>query len=448
MLTLLPYSNAISATTGTVLAASVLSRPGALSIVLVVMTNLILPASRDLYAQELTRREEIELQQKQKAATASQELNSRSEQWLLRLRDDHLLDRLLAGYRGIKPKIGGLATGGGFALGPQYQSTSLLKDRGTLTAAYQASTRGFQRYQVSADFPSLRASPLSASLLALHHNYPNLEYYGPGPNSEKTGRSTYRLEDTAVDGTLSLRGKRGLITGVSGGWVANNIGPGTSRRFIAADRQYTNNQAPGIVDQTNFARLSGFLQWDTRDPDGRSGGNYMIQASRLTDLIRTQHDHVRLSAEGQQLISFFNGRRVIALRGRVISLEANDGKVVPFYMQSVLGGSESLRGYRAWRFHGNHSVLYTAEYRWEIFSGLDMAVFADAGKVTDRRRDLSFSDLESSVGFGFRFNARNRVMMRIDTGFSHEGFQVWIKFNPVFSRGPIDTSSSQGEHLW
>jgi hemolysin activation/secretion protein len=87
----------------------------------------------------------------------------------------------------------------------------------------------------------------------------------------------------------------------------------------------------------------------------------------------------------------------------------------------------------------------TAEYRYEVFSGLDMAVFADAGKVANRKRDIHFRDLESSIGVGMRFNVRNNVFLRIDTAFSHEGFQVWFKFNNVFASGPVKTSSSQGE---
>ena len=33
-------------------------------------------------------------------------------------------------------------------------------------------------------------------LHATHRNYPQMQYYGPGPQSKKTGRSNYRLEDT------------------------------------------------------------------------------------------------------------------------------------------------------------------------------------------------------------------------------------------------------------
>ena len=37
------------------------------------------------------------------------------------------------------------------------------------------------------------------------------------------------------------------------------------------------------------------------------------------------------------------------------------------------------------------------------------------------------------AGFGLRFNANNATFIRIDVGFSHEGFQVWFKFNDAFN---------------
>jgi hypothetical protein len=54
-------------------------------------------------------------------------------------------------------------------------------------------------------------------------------------------------------------------------------------------------------------------------------------------------------------------------------------------------------------------------------------------------------DLETSAGFGFRFNARNNVFLRLDVGFSHEGFQVAMKFNNLFGNGPSRTSSTMGD---
>ena len=74
-----------------------------------------------------------------------------------------------------------------------------------------------------------------------------------------------------------------------------------------------------------------------------------------------------------------------------------------------------------------------------------MAVFGDAGKVFARKAQFNLKDLETSAGFGFRFNARNNVFLRLDVAFSHEGFQVAMKFNNLFRSGPSRTSSTMGD---
>ena len=144
------------------------------------------------------------------------------------------------------------------------------------------------------------------------------------------------------------------------------------------------------------------------------------------------HSHRRLELEAQQYIPFFNQRRVIALRARSELTYKNRNQTLPFYMQPTLGGSNDLRGFRPFRFYDDNLIVFNAEYRYEIFSGLDMAVFGDAGKVFHSKRDWNVQDLEGSYGIGMRFNARNNVFLRLDAGFSHEGFQVWLKFNNVF----------------
>jgi outer membrane protein assembly factor BamA len=139
-----------------------------------------------------------------------------------------------------------------------------------------------------------------------------------------------------------------------------------------------------------------------------------------------------LDIELQQYIPFFNARRVIALRGKSELTYKNPGQVMPFYMQPTLGGSNDLRGFRAFRFFDDNLLVFNAEYRYEIFAGLDMAIFADAGKVFHSKSQFNLHDLEGAYGFGFRVNAANAVFLRIDVGFSHEGFRIWFKFNNVF----------------
>lgn len=397
-----------------------------------------------------TRAAEVEAARLRKASEARPETNSRLEQRFIWAKENRVLERFTGGIGGVSLKLGGLAADGGFAVGPEYARDDLKEGGVQVRAAAQVSMRGFQKYDAELTLPKFFTNRASLNVYGVHHNYPQLQYYGPGPDSLKRNRTDYRLEDTAIDLTFGVRPLprlRELTIAGSAGYVWNNVGPGTRRQWASAEKVFTADQAVGIDRQTDFYRYGGYAQFDWRDnPAGpRSGGYYLAQVNRYADRKLRLHDFTRLDLELQQYVPFFNERRVIALRARTTLTDTRAGQTVPFYMQPTLGGPDTLRGYRPYRFYGNNSLLLSAEYRYEVFSGLDMAVFADAGKVAERRGEINFKDLESSVGFGFRFNARNKVFMRVETAFSHEGFQVILRFNPVFRTGPTRTSSSQGE---
>jgi outer membrane protein assembly factor BamA len=380
----------------------------------------------------------------EKQQRLSVEEPSKLEKKLNWFKDAGLQDRLSDGYHGWRVKVGGLAPGGGFAIGPEYSREGLLGGKLDFRAGAQSSARGYQKADLHMTLPKVVSKRLSGDFYAVHHNYPSLNYYGSGPDSAREGRSNYRMEDTAADVTLTVRILDRLRAGVSTGYVWNNVGPGDDSRYISTEKIYS---VPGVGEQANFARTGGFIQYDYRDLPGgpRSGGNYVAQFHRYTDQTLGTDDFRRLELEAQQYIPLFNKRRVIALRGKSVMSFTDGDRSVPFYMQPTLGGSDDLRGYRPFRFRGDNLFLMNAEYRWEVFSGLDMALFGDAGKVYNRKSDFDLDHLESSVGFGFRFNARNNVFMRLDVGFSHEGYQVSLKFNNLFRRGPVHTSSSQGD---
>jgi outer membrane protein assembly factor BamA len=197
---------------------------------------------------------------------------------------------------------------------------------------------------------------------------------------------------------------------------------------------FNDSSAPGLDRQANFLRPGAFGQIDYRDdPAGpKSGGNYVSEWTWYEDRSLGAFSFGRWDIDVQQYIPFFNKSRRLALRARMTMTKARSGHRVPFYLQPYLGGSDDLRGFRPYRFTGPNAVVYNAEYRWEIFSGLDGALFFDAGKVMFHRGHLGMADLEVSPGFGFRFNARNQTFIRLDVGFSHEGVGVWLKFNDPF----------------
>lgn len=410
--------------------------------VLVVLTLFLSPSPA--HAQETTRAAVIEAERDKKAAALKPDEPTKAEQVLTRIKDDKIIERLQAGYNGLRGRLGGLATGGGFALGPEYARQDLARGKLQLRSSAVFSFRNFQRYDLELRAPETRSRPVFFQGYATRHYYPSLQYYGQGPDSDKQGRSNFLYEDVAVDGTVGWLAGKGVRLAGSGGYLKVHTGRGRERRWASIEENF-GTEAPGLAAQPDFARAGVYMELDRTDKrlGPRAGAYVLANFNRYLDRGRGQFSFDRLDLEMQQYFPLFNKRRVIALRGRTNLTYTRDGRRAPFYLQPVLGGSDDLRGFRPFRFYGDQSLVMNAEYRWEVFGGLDMALFFDAGKVARRRAELDFANLETAAGFGLRWNARNAVFLRMDFGFSHEGFQVWLKFNNIFAPKLIRSSSSQ-----
>jgi len=400
-----------------------------------------------LVAQSDSRLAEIAARQEEKAANSQPDKPNKVEKGMIWFREEEPLRKFSSGAAGFHPKLGGLGAGTGFAVGLEYLRTDLTAAHLTFRTAAQTTFRGDRKLDLQLSAPRVGSDKFFAEFYAVRHDYQRLNYYGPGDDSKKTGRTDFHLEDTALDFTFGVRPVKFLTIGSSAGYVFNNVGPGTDSRFASAETVYSPTQATGIDAQANFLRTGVFAQYDWRDnPDGpRHGGNYFAQLSDYRDRSIGRYDFRRLDLEAQHYLPVLNDRRVFAFRAKSTLTDTAGHQSVPFYMQPSLGGAEDLRGYRPYRFRGDNLFVASAEYRWEVFSGLDMALFGDAGQVFNRRSDLRIGNMQSDLGFGLRFNQRDKTFLRLDVGFSHEGFQVWVKFNNVFKKGPVHTSSALGD---
>jgi len=378
----------------------------------------------------------IEQERDRKAATLKPETVTQAEGALRQFKDQKYLERFSEGFNGLHAKIGNMVTGGGFAIGPEYSREDLFRGHVKFRTAAQLSTRGYYKLDQQWTLPNVARTKWTLDFYAAHHNYSGINYYGPGPDSTKGGRANYRLEDTTTEAQAIYQPVRGLQMGGTFGGLLVNVGPGRDRRFISADRIFFEPTVPGIQNQTNFLRYGFFVQHDTRDNavSAKSGTNALFQYTWFDDTKRDTFNFRRMDIEVQQYLPILNKSRVFALRAKTTLTEADRNQSAPFYLQPILGGSDDLRGYRPFRFSDRDLLVLNGEYRWEIFAGLDGALFVDAGKVFPRRGQLNFSNLEASYGFGLRGNARNATFIRFDVGFSHEGFQIWLKFNDVFNQ--------------
>ena len=111
-------------------------------------------------------------------------------------------------------------------------------------------------------------------------------------------------------------------------------------------------------------------------------------------------DFNRIDVTAMHVIPIFDKKRGIALHAAASRIDPIGASRVPFFLMPTVGGADSLRGYREFRFRDAAAITLNAEYRWEAFSGLDLALFVDAGDVGPTWRSLVGSRLRSSWGGG------------------------------------------------
>jgi hypothetical protein len=327
----------------------------------------------------------------------------------------------------------GLGTGHGFGIGLAFQWYRH-NDQIVWRLWGIEMRHNFYRAGAAMQFQNLTKQDLKFTLQGVHADAPQLDYYGPGPNSSVNNHTNYRLETTLFDLRGELRAHPHFVPACHVGGLLLNVGPGTNSSLPSTESVFGPAAAPGIDQQSNYVVAGCSAQMDLRDiPDKPQKGTYLGGSyERYQAQGFNQFSFNRASAQAEEYIPFFNRKRVVELRANTVLSWHNDNQVVPFYLQPTLGSDMELRGFPRYRFYDENSVATTAEYRWEINTGLDMALFFDTGQVFPRPGSFSLSEIESSAGFGFRFKDRTHWLARVDMGFSREGFQVWLKFGKLF----------------
>jgi hypothetical protein len=349
----------------------------------------------------------------------------------MRIAEQHAIP--IMGRDGLYWKGGSLTTGSGFTYAGGWRNRRLFDRQGAVDFWAGRSLKGYWKVEGRFDMTDLANGRLVAGAYANHYSYPEEWFFGLGPDSNRQNATSFHLENTIVGGRAGVRATRMLTVGGGVEYSSPEVGPGHNRRLPNIGDFFDEPVAPGLSRSLDFVRTNAFLEFDYREPrNARRGGWYRMVASRY-DESTDAYSFSRFDVDLRQFASILAERRVLAVRLAASTSTPEGDSRVPFYLMPTLGGHDSLRGFHDYRFRGPHAILGNAEYRFEIWSGLDAALFYDAGKVAMERKDLNFKNLEHDYGFGFRFNTDNGTILRIDAGFgSGEGKHLFIVFGDVF----------------
>ena len=346
----------------------------------------------------------------------------------------YLEERPLFGRDGLYPKLGSLTTGSGLVYGIGYRTREPFRRYGTLDVWTAASARKYWAAEARATFPALAGGRIFAEGYASRRDYPQERFFGVGPDSQRGNMTDYLLLTNTVGGRAGVRPVSPILVGGGLDYVKPYIGDGRSGTIPSISNVFSDTTAPGLSAQPTFIRSFAFAEVDYRQPkNARKGGLYRVDFSHYEDRDLNAYSFNRVDVDLQQAFSILAERRVFTVRAAMTTTDVNAGQQIPFYLMPTLGGNDTLRGFREYRFRGPHSLLLQGEYRFEIWSALDGAFFYDTGKVAERRSDLDRHNLEHDYGFGFRFNTDNGVIMRADAGFgSRDGKHFYLVFGGRF----------------
>jgi outer membrane protein assembly factor BamA len=373
-----------------------------------------------------TRAGQLRDEREDKATHLTPPAPGRLERVLLALEDGRLFERVLNPPEGLYPKIGTITPGGGFSGGPAYRRAGLLGERADFSAVALGSTKRYWLIDARLMVPRLADGRVFAEVHGRHTDFTQEPFFGLGPNSDRSRASLYDLGATDIGASGGFKINPWLSLGASVSHLAPRVRAIDHERSL--ELLFDPATVPGFSTEANFVKSRAFVDLNYREPRGnpRAGGRYLLSVERYASNNDARYTFNRFEADLQQYISLLRNRRVIALRGFVSMTDPTGGADVPFYLQRTLGGPDDLRGFRRFRFRDRHLLLLQAEYRWEIFTAVDGAIFYDAGQVASRPGDIDFSNLESDYGIGFRFGTANGVFLRVEGAFGSSGGKHFV----------------------
>lgn len=344
---------------------------------------------------------------------------------------ERLVTRVTSGFvtlpDGVYPVFGSVYAGGGLAAGPG--ARGFVSDHSYVEGKALYSIRQYKSAEAALVMPHLAGGRLALRADGGWRDATQVGFFGLGMGTSSDDRANFRMKQTSAGVEARVRPGGALFAGAGVGYEDFTLERGKGVH-PSIETVFTPAQAPGLGAEPTYTRLSASVGADWRPSAGyaRRGGLYALGYHAWRDRDDT-YSFERLDAEVVQHLPLLRENWVLSLHGRVQST-VGDSDAVPYFLMPSLGSGSTLRGYSTGRFRDRHALLLQAEWRWITNrTGMDMALFYDMGKVSDRRSGLRLSGLKSNIGIGLRLHGPRSTPLRIELARGNEGL------NLVFSAG-------------
>jgi outer membrane protein assembly factor BamA len=283
-------------------------------------------------------------------------------------------------------------------------------------------------YDLSVDFHELRLStarffgrsedaPHSDQSVYTSNSYRLAAAFGPRLSDEVSIQGTarwrkFRVGPSLINGLPQTLDRYPEEPGIEGGHV---LGPGVALTFDSRDQATTPSR--GALGLLYAERMWSFSEGPSLP--------FWVLGAQWTGLFPLDADAGFVSVVHVQV-------------------QVTDGRRIPFWELSALGGISTLRSFYEGRFTEKDLLLLNLEERIRLFSvslmgtsgEVQIAPFFDVGKVFDSLGDVfgseAFDHYHYSFGLGIRGVVPPSFLGRLDVAWGREGFGVTVGLDYPF----------------
>ena len=107
---------------------------------------------------------------------------------------------------------------------------------------------------------------------------------------------------------------------------------------------------------------------------------------------------------------------------------------MPFYFLPYVGGMDTIRSFREFRFKDENALWLSGEYKWRLSSGSERGGLRRCRQGRADWQDVRPSrGMRAGYGFGVALHPTEQTFARVDVGTGGgEGWQLFLKFGPSF----------------
>src|SRR5205085_2446982 len=314
------------------------------------------------------------------------------------------------GTKYVKGVLGGLEQGATIGLGVQFTTANLLRSV-EFRATAISSLKLYRRFLGEVYIPKLFNENTHANLWFDYLRRTKDNFFGIGPNTPTSSMTNFDIERRSYNTSLYHNFNHEIVVGGYASLADSATYRGQRTSDVPIDQLFSgdpntvpvSNWAPGLKTNTKILSYGGFAEFDYRDDsNGLTQGAFFygrIGSAQGLKYTTVFSDYKWLDGEfdARGYIPLFSHKTSLALRAYAMLREPRGDSQIPFYDLAFLGGRMYGRGFRDYRFRGNHMALGSVELRQTVWTqhehrGLDLFGSADAGPVWVDNR--SYTDPE------------------------------------------------------